>query len=151
MKPEEEWQVIGQTETIDNNLDPNWVKHFTIDYYFHKPVYLKFDVFDEDSSGEHDLIGYIETTLAQILAAEDWVFNGVLLYQAKYRGNIQVKADFVNECDDDATIQLKADLVTRKWLCFGVDNPYILIERARCLINKENVEFNEKNFKTTMG
>lgn len=32
-----------------------------------------------------------------------------------------------------------------------MDNPYILVERARCLINKENVEFNEKNFKTTMG
>ncbi len=55
--------MIGQTETIDNNLDPQWVKHFQIDYYFHKTIYLKFDVFDEDSSGEHDLIGYIETTL----------------------------------------------------------------------------------------
>ena len=63
MKPEDEWQVIGQTETIDNNLDPQWVKHFQIDYYFHKTIYLKFDVFDEDSSGEHELIGYIETTL----------------------------------------------------------------------------------------
>ena len=63
LKPEDEWQVIGQTETIDNNLDPQWVKHFQIDYYFHKTIYLKFDVFDEDSSGEHDLIGYIETTL----------------------------------------------------------------------------------------
>lgn len=33
-------------------------------------------------------------------------------------------------------------------MCFGVDNPYILIERARCLINKENADNNKNNFKT---
>lgn len=36
-------------------------------------------------------------------------------------------------------------------MCFGVDNPYILVERARCLINNDNVEFNNKHFKSTMG
>lgn len=63
MKLEEEWQEIGRTEVIDNNLDPQWVKHFTIDYYFNKTIYLKFDVFDEDDTGNGVLIGFIETTL----------------------------------------------------------------------------------------
>lgn len=50
---EEEWQVIGKTETMNNNLNPMWVNNFTIDYYFHKKIYLKFEVFDDDDGGEH--------------------------------------------------------------------------------------------------
>lgn len=80
MKMEDEWELLGKTETIDNNLNPNWIKHFQTDYYFHKTTYLKFEVFDEDDDENHELIGFIETTLAAIMLAENWVFNGVLLY-----------------------------------------------------------------------
>jgi hypothetical protein len=85
------------------------------------------------------------------MLSENWYYAGVLLYQAKYRGNIYVQADFVNECNDECKLQLKADLITRKFLCFGVDNPYLLIERSRCLINKKEENLANEGFKETLG
>ena len=43
-----EWKFLGKTETIDNNLNPKWVKHFHVEYQFDKPIYLKFEVYDDD-------------------------------------------------------------------------------------------------------
>lgn len=66
----ENWTEIGRTETIDNNLNPNWVKHFDVAYEFHKNRRLKFEVLDEDDNQNHDLIGSCETTLLSIMMAE---------------------------------------------------------------------------------
>ena len=61
------WQELGRTEAIDNNLNPKWVKIFDLDFEFHKNKQLRFEVLDEDDSGEHELIGFTETTLAEIM------------------------------------------------------------------------------------
>ena len=30
------YEIIGETETIDNNLNPKWVKHFKVEYVFER-------------------------------------------------------------------------------------------------------------------
>ena len=50
----------GKTEVIDNNLNPKWVKHFTIDYFFEGTQWLMFEVWDEDDENDHELIGMAE-------------------------------------------------------------------------------------------
>lgn len=30
------YKHVGDTEVIDNHLDPNWIKHFNVNYVFHK-------------------------------------------------------------------------------------------------------------------
>ena len=47
------------------------------------------------------------------------------------RGTLKIWADTIKKTDDSIKFQICADLRTKKWLCFGSDNPYLLIERAR--------------------
>jgi hypothetical protein len=36
------FKLVGETEVIDNNLNPQWIKHFNISYEFHKDKMLYF-------------------------------------------------------------------------------------------------------------
>jgi hypothetical protein len=36
------WIERGETEVIDNNLNPEWIKHFTVKYNFTKDEELYF-------------------------------------------------------------------------------------------------------------
>ncbi|RLN20827.1 hypothetical protein BBJ28_00001010 [Nothophytophthora sp. Chile5] len=65
------WTQVHKTETIDNNLNPNW-RPFSLplqqlcngDYRRG----LSLQVFDEDRSGRSELIGQVNTTLEELLA-----------------------------------------------------------------------------------
>jgi hypothetical protein len=41
-KPNGQWQLLGRTETIDNNLNPNFKKSFLLNYVFEARQDLKF-------------------------------------------------------------------------------------------------------------
>ncbi|KAK2158065.1 hypothetical protein LSH36_178g06009 [Paralvinella palmiformis] len=59
------WREIGRTEIVWNNLNPNFVKKFVMDYFFEESQKLKFDVYDVDSKKKHhDLKRHEEITLA---------------------------------------------------------------------------------------
>lgn len=51
------WIKVGETEVIDNNLNPQWIKHFNVKYIFHKDVELWFQVWHVESEEEKRLIG----------------------------------------------------------------------------------------------
>merc|ERR1712110_908450 len=40
------WNKLGQTEVIMDNLDPNWVRSFDVQYHFEKREYYKAVVYD---------------------------------------------------------------------------------------------------------
>ena len=45
------WHLIGETEVIDNNLNPKWIKSFSVWFHFTKDLDLQFKVHnynDED-------------------------------------------------------------------------------------------------------
>ena len=64
------WNKIDQTEKIDNNLNPEFDKFFTLSYFFERQQHLKFEVIDDDGGGKFDMIGSIETTLGHIMGAK---------------------------------------------------------------------------------
>jgi hypothetical protein len=39
---------MGETEIINDNLDPRWVRSFDVQYYFEKRDYFKVVVYDID-------------------------------------------------------------------------------------------------------
>ena len=45
------WQRLGETEMMLNNLNPDFTKSFTIDYYFEKQQDIKFELYDVDPNG----------------------------------------------------------------------------------------------------
>jgi Ca2+-dependent lipid-binding protein len=73
------WREFGRTETIDDNLNPEFAKKFTINYRFETQQKLKFEVYDSDSSSsdlsEHDFLGRSLTTLGEIVGASSGDFT----------------------------------------------------------------------------
>ena len=61
--------LVGKTEEIDNNLNPDFTTTFTLDYHFEKQQYLKFCVYDVDSKVMNH-IGDCETTISRIMGAK---------------------------------------------------------------------------------
>ncbi len=67
------YHLIGKTEMILNNLNPDFTTTFNIDFYFEKQQYLKFQVYDVDDNGlEH--IGDCETTISKIMGSKRQTF-----------------------------------------------------------------------------
>lgn len=64
---------IGQTEVIHNNLNPDFTKHFTVDYFFEKEQFVKFDVYDVDNV-KNDYIGFVEVTVGKLMASPNQTF-----------------------------------------------------------------------------
>jgi len=61
---------LGRTEMVLNNLNPNFAKSVTVDYYFEEVQKLKLQVYDVDSPSQalqaHDFLGEVECTLGHV-------------------------------------------------------------------------------------
>ena len=64
------WQFIDETEVIDNNLNPKWIKHFSVKFIFVRDIDLSFQVWNYNGPESRDLIGECELNLSQIMLAK---------------------------------------------------------------------------------
>ena len=69
-----QWREFGKTELIMDNLNPDFKTYFTIGYQFEKHQRLRFEVLDIDPVDTSEFIGYIETSMGQIMGAKDQSF-----------------------------------------------------------------------------
>ena len=51
------WVKIGQTEQINNTLNPDFRTSLTVPYYFEKVQNFRFVLIDGDGNGDYDTIG----------------------------------------------------------------------------------------------
>lgn len=49
----------------------------------------------------------------------------------KKRGNLKIQADMVKKSEDIIKFQISAQIKSMKTLCFGNDDPFLLIERGK--------------------
>lgn len=64
------YSPLGRTETVKDNLNPNFSKSFIIDYIFESRQDIRFDFYDDDGNGDNDdFIGYVETTVGSLMGA----------------------------------------------------------------------------------
>jgi copine 1/2/3 len=70
---EGEWELHSKTEVIKENLDPDFVKTFLVDFIFEKEQHVKFDVFDidDETKEDKDRIGSVETTISSLFGARN--------------------------------------------------------------------------------
>lgn len=72
-----QWQRIGLTEVISDNLDPAWVKSFDVQYHFEQRETFKVEVYDVDdlnnvtNLASHDFCGSLEFTIHEVVTARD--------------------------------------------------------------------------------
>ena len=62
------WVKVGQTERIDNNLNPDFKTTINMNFQFEAHQKIKFEVIDDDGGGKFDTIGWTETTLGNVMS-----------------------------------------------------------------------------------
>lgn len=131
----ESWQdrffEIGRTEQINDNLNPEWVKKFLINYNFETVQKIRFEVWDVDPDG-NDFLGEFETTLADIVASSTGrQFAGKLRQRSgsTTHGEIIIVTEEVSACKQSIEIQFRARDLEK--LCWFVRNdPFLVISRS---------------------
>ena len=69
-----QWVQFGKTELINDNLNPDFIQYFTVAYQFEKHQRLRFEVLDIDIAGTTEFIGYIETSMGQVMGAKQQAY-----------------------------------------------------------------------------
>eukprot|EP00347_Sterkiella_histriomuscorum_P005523 403356292 len=135
------WALIGKTERINNNLNPDFSTFIECDYYFEKEQHIKFMVYDIDNEkGAKDYVGVNETTIGKIIGSNKQTYVNDLLNDKNTtsRGKIIVRLDNVNQSNDEARMKISANLTPFATLCCaGINNPYYIISRARSAENMD--------------
>lgn len=97
------WVKLGQTETIKDQLNPDFEKALEVAYHFEKLQKLKFVLIDDDGSGSYDTIGEVETSMAALMGAKAQTFSAPLVYKGNAnRGTVIVRAEAVQESNANA-------------------------------------------------
>lgn len=65
---------IGRTENVQNSLNPDFAKSFTVDYMFEQVQKVKVAIYDIDNNtpklSDDDFLGQVETSLGQVSSGE---------------------------------------------------------------------------------
>lgn len=124
--------LIGQTEVIKDNLNPNFSKTITVDYVFEVRQPIKFEVWDWDSPTKSEFLGSIESTVGAIVGAR----NQTLVLDLKDRnskngGKIIVRAEKIGTCRESILWQWTGvSLMNTRWLC-SKSSPFLRFFKRR--------------------
>jgi len=77
-KRNNQWHLIGKTECINNNLNPDFATSFTVAYFFEKVQHFKFEMVDLDNGDNYDVIGSVEVTMGNLMGAARQTWTGQL-------------------------------------------------------------------------
>jgi len=61
--------VLGKTEVVKNNLNPQWVKVFQVDYELGTPLRVAINLFDEVRKGDNKSMGSAVFDVGELLGA----------------------------------------------------------------------------------
>lgn len=129
----ESWQEkfleLGRTEQINDNLNPNWVKKFLVNYNFEALQKIRFEIWDVDPNGR-DFLGVYETTLAEIVSNSGRQFRGKLLHEhSRNAGEIVIVTEEVSACKQLIDMRFRGvDLEKKCW--FVSNDPYLVFSRS---------------------
>lgn len=96
------WRKVGRTEVIMDNLSPEWVTSFDVQYQFEKREAYRVDVYDvedyerPDNLPAHDKVGSLEFSLHEVVTARGATLVKDLEYDHRAEGasgRIKITAD----------------------------------------------------------
>ena len=112
---------IDRTEVVQDNLNPDWQKTITMDFFFETKQSLKFSVFDFDESSPESL-GYIFTTLGDLVA------KGTSFIKLSTRGSLIIRVEEIKTSRDSYVLQMRGIKLDKKDT-FGKSDPYLIFFR----------------------
>ena len=97
-----QWQRMGSTEVIMDNLNPAWVKSFDVQYHFERREMYKVEVYDIDDNKNlnnlngHDLAGSLEFSVHEVVTCRDQTLIKPLVFESRAEGtsgNIKITGE----------------------------------------------------------
>jgi hypothetical protein len=108
------WVKVGETEQINNSLNPDFSTAIEVDYYFEKTQKILFRVWDIDNKqGDGDFVGDYESTVASCVTAKQACLTGELIdpdEPGSFRGRIMIRTDTVKMVNDLIEFKMHATL-----------------------------------------
>ncbi|CAD8133561.1 unnamed protein product [Paramecium octaurelia] len=140
------WTIIGQTEVIKNDLNPNYKTSIQLEYHFEVQQHLKLEVYHYISPTQSNIVGIAETTVAHIVASKDQILMGDLItFSGRRSGNFIIQAVVVEQTKEDILLTLSGHNVkeTRFWFWHGTSPQlkfyrYIMDDNNPVLIYETN-------------
>jgi len=126
-----EFVEVGRTEHINDTLNPVWQKKIILDYNFEERQFLKFSVFDSDSSGSsldnHDFLGSVESSLGEIVSTQSKGFSKTL--NNGQGAIIHIAAEELSSNKEEVMLKFSSKKLDKMdW--FGKSDPFIEILRS---------------------
>ena len=124
--PQEARLKIGETEMLNNNLNPDFARSFQVDFFFEKEQELLFEMWDDDGGGSKELIGRAKCFLGDIVGARGQTFVTELSIDGVKgsRGKLIVRADILKESNIEVKFAASAiGLRSKAFCCFGSNAP----------------------------
>ncbi|VDO02451.1 unnamed protein product [Rodentolepis nana] len=139
----EDWKEIWRSETIQNNLNPNFSRKLVLQYHFEEQKKLKFAVYDVDDPIEplrhQDFLGSCDATLGEIVSVGVLEKNltgvpqgnkGSIIRKIKilFNGFSVVVAEETVTCSDEVTFSIGAKNLDKKDI-IGLSDPFLAFYR----------------------
>lgn len=135
--PNAQWTLLGKTEMINDDLNPDFETSFHIDYFFERNQYLLFKVEDDDGKRGMEFIGSHETELAKIFGAPQQTYTQPLLNpKIRKPGILIIRTDVVKGDHSEVRMTLKIDSLNSQKKCFGLlgrDKPFVRLSRKHAI------------------
>jgi len=129
---------IGRTETVKDDLNPEFQKKFLFDYFFEERQMIELSVYDNDDPnkrdlGHHDLLGSAEVAVGEIVSSPQGSLTRPLRSQRiNLKSTITIRAEEIVEgpgINDLVKFQVKGIKLDKKDF-FGKSDPYLQIYRV---------------------
>eukprot|EP00753_Platysulcus_tardus_P015302 PLAT4957.2.p1 GENE.PLAT4957.2~~PLAT4957.2.p1 ORF type:complete len:436 (-),score=200.57 PLAT4957.2:50-1267(-) len=126
------FSLIGRTEVVENNNNPDFAKHIELDYCFEQVQWLRIEAWDKDGDvagdSDDDLIGYTQLTVAELMGA---VGQALVTEFLPSGGKIIVRGEQLSSSNQVLRMQLRAHKLDNKDGFFGKSDPFYTISRVR--------------------
>ena len=128
------WKEVGQTEIVWNNLNPQWVKFFTVMYVFEIKQPLLFRVFDADSNNKNDkskrtLIGEAQIDVKSIVTEPKTTKLQLTSNNKENTGILYITPEQVEKGASQVRLQFSGSDI-KKMRLFGSNHPFFVIAKA---------------------
>ncbi|XP_046858060.1 copine-7-like isoform X2 [Xenia sp. Carnegie-2017] len=128
---DEHWTEYGRTERVGNNLNPEFSKSISVNYYFEMVQKLKFTVYDVDNEtkklNDDDYLGSMECTLGQIVSRKSFT-EKLIIKDKKNAGTITVVAEELNDSNEIVQLLFHGKNLDKKDI-LGKSDPYLVISK----------------------
>ena len=126
------WRKLGETEVIQDNLDPEFKKTVTVPYKFEMNQFIKFEVMDEDGKDKFELIGHVETSLGTVVGSKQFVYKSSLTAPGdkNTRGEIICTVVPLKKSDMEIGMKLGVNGLPVPCCFSSALQPYIVISRS---------------------